>query len=229
MAGSFLRGRGSSFPQQNVVIIHSAGTAEEQRTPSRAVVQAQSGFFDFDTSIYEGDVVELDDPRGGKRCLYVTRVDINDVRGSGHFRGMSHIQAHWSSQQPAQDRGTATYNGPVVNVHGDHAQLAWGNQSVVQNTAHGDITAGYEDLAVAVTNALKFLTTRATINEEDRAIAQESADEALTEMVTEEPDQSRLRRSVATLRGLLASSLATATDAAATEGITALIGALNIT
>jgi hypothetical protein len=37
--------------------------------------------------------------------------------------------------------GATVYNGPVVNVHGDHAQIAWGNRDVSQNQEHEQVIA----------------------------------------------------------------------------------------
>ena len=40
------------------------------------------------------------------------------------------------------------YNAPVVTVNGDHAQIAWDNETVTQTQAvSGDIASGYEELA----------------------------------------------------------------------------------
>lgn len=227
MSDSFLRGHGRAFPQQDVVIVHAPGTLDEKRTPSRVQAQAASGFFDIDTPVYEGDVVELDDPRGGTRRMFVTKIDINDVRGRGGFRGMSHIQAHWTegAPRPAAAATNTTYNAPVVHIHGNHAQLAWDNQSVTQSSGDGaTITAGYENLAEAVTDALEMLAAADDVDPDDVAIAREGAETVLAQVTTPRPDSSIIRKGLAALRGVLS----TAANAAATESGRALITALAV-
>ncbi len=117
---SFLRGLGAGFPQADVVIVHSPGSSEEARIPARVQPQSNAGLFDVTTPIYEGDIVEMDDPRGGLRRLHVTQIDIHDFRGSVSFQGMSYIKTSWSEKpsrnvQPTQS--SFVYNGPVVNVN----------------------------------------------------------------------------------------------------------------
>lgn len=224
-ADSFLRGIGRNFPQQDVVIVHASGTVGEKRTTSRVLAQADAGFFDLDTPIYEGDVVEMDDPRGGTRRLHVTKVDLNDVRGSGAFHGMSYIEAHWTdgAPRPSAAPTTTTYNAPVVHVHGDHAQLAWDNQSVTQSSGDGaTISAGYVDLARAVTDALGLLEAADDVDAEDVTIAREGAETVLAQVTSDRPDASIIRKGLAVLRGVLS----TAANAAATESGRSLIAAL---
>lgn len=226
VSDSFLRGHGRGFPQQDVVIVHAPGTLEETRTDSRVQAQADAGYFDIDTPVYEGDVVEMADPRGGTRRMFVTKIDINDVRGRGGFQGMSHIKAHWNegAPRPATAVGaTTTYNAPVIHVHGDHAQLAWGNQNVTQSSGAGaTITSGYEELAKTVTAALELLASAGGVDPDDLVIAREGAETVLAQVTTARPDTSIIRKGLAALRGVLT----TAVNAAATESGRALIGAL---
>lgn len=224
-ADSFLRGHGRNFPQQDVVIVHAPGTLDEKRTSSRVQPQADAGFFDIDTPIYDGDIVEMDDPRGGTRRLYVTKVDLNDTRGGSAFRGISHIKAHWTEGAPRPLAGTTTttYNAPVVHVHGDHAQLAWDSRSVTQSSGDGaTISAGYQGLAKAVTDALDLLTAADDVDAEDVTIAREGAETVLAQVTSARPDTSVIRKGLAALRGVLS----TAANAAATEGGRNLIAAL---
>lgn len=223
---SFLQGVGSHFPQQDVVIIHCAGTDQEQRNSVRAIVQSRSAQFDLDTPIYEGDVVELEDPRGGKRRLSVDQVDINDVRGGPAFHGMSHISVKWSDarRSPGPMRGgDTTYNGPVVVVKGDHAQIAWDNAAVTQSSAPAQVAPGFEDLAHAVIRALKLLSTSDGIDADDRAIGSRAGEEVLQEIVKPAPDKSVVRRGLAALRGLLVTMGTSAAGAAARELIERLV------
>jgi hypothetical protein len=93
---SFLAGHGSSFPQQDVVIIHNAGQPDESTLGLRAHVQSKKAFFDVDAPVYEGDYMELDDPRGGSRRVRIVDVQIHDVRGAAGLGGMSHIEVAFS-------------------------------------------------------------------------------------------------------------------------------------
>src|SRR5216683_2627434 len=55
----------SPFPTEIVRIIRNEGTDSEVVTEVEAHIQPKSGFFDVDAPVYEGDVVEVADPRGG--------------------------------------------------------------------------------------------------------------------------------------------------------------------
>lgn len=81
-----------------VTVIHLDGTAEESRLEVEAHIQAESGFFAVSTPIYEGDVVELADPRGGTSRRLVTEVRVNDF-GPEHMR---HIKVVWGQAPPVR-------------------------------------------------------------------------------------------------------------------------------
>lgn len=64
-----------------VKIIHNPGIDDETVIDAEAIVQAESGFFDVDTPIYEGDTVEIPDPRRGPQGTerrLAQRVNVND-------------------------------------------------------------------------------------------------------------------------------------------------------
>lgn len=226
MTDSFLEGHGSNFPQKDLVIVHAEGGPEEHRTSSRAIVQSASGMFNVNTPIYEGDIVEVPDPRGGIQRLHVTEVKIVDVQGEMGFHGMSHIEAHWSEK--LRRSSTTTYNAPVVNVHGDHAQVAWDNQSVTQNSVSDSVAPGYDDLAQAVTKALELLSRTPSLDPDDQVFARESAEQVPEQLVTTEPNPSIIRRGLAALRGVLLSASESAAGSAASEAIKTLITALSL-
>ncbi|MDT5322521.1 MAG: hypothetical protein QOJ56_4992 [Mycobacterium sp.] len=52
---------------QMVVIIQNEGTQDEKRFEAECFVQPERGTFELETPIYEGDIVEMDDPRGGRQ------------------------------------------------------------------------------------------------------------------------------------------------------------------
>src|SRR5437016_3907729 len=67
---------------RDVTIIKNFGASNEQRVTVRGFVQAEKGFFDVKGAVYEGDVVEVSDPRGGTRQLTVSRVKVHDYGSS---------------------------------------------------------------------------------------------------------------------------------------------------
>ena len=87
---SFLETFGRDFPQQNVEVIHDEGGTQERRLQMRAIIQSKTGEFNYDAQIFEGDIVELDDPRGGKRRLLAENVDVLEAGE------LSHISVTWS-------------------------------------------------------------------------------------------------------------------------------------
>lgn len=224
-SGSFLQGFGSGFPQHDVVIVHDAGKPSEKRTKSRAILQSCSGIFDLDAPIYEGDTVEAPDPRGGTRVYYVGRVDITDTNGAAvPFEGMSHVTAAWrtmphSSPAPQSISSSDVYNAPVINIHGNRAQVAWGDHTAAREDsgATSTVAQGYEEIAKAVAAMLQHLQF-ADINEDDREIAIESAEDILKAVTAKKPDSKILRRGLATIKGILgglASGAATSANDAA--------------
>jgi uncharacterized protein (TIGR02391 family) len=83
-----------TFGVDHVTIIRNLGTEDETRVEAEAHVQAESGFFAVDTPIYEGDVVDIRDPRGGMDRRLAAEVHVNNPSGAA-FRGMEHIEVKW--------------------------------------------------------------------------------------------------------------------------------------
>lgn len=75
-----------------VIIMHNEGEHDERRTTALCNVQRAKGFFEVDIAVYEGDIVELRDPRGGSRRLTVREVEIAD---DGRASALSHLAAVW--------------------------------------------------------------------------------------------------------------------------------------
>ncbi|MFE7581293.1 hypothetical protein ACFU5Y_06960 [Streptomyces gardneri] len=127
------------------------------------------------------------------------------------------------------------HDGPVFNSAVSHAQFAWNNETVTQNQRSDGSTVapGYEALAELVTGLLGQLP-EAGLADRDREDAEAAAQEVLTEITrTDAPEEGRLRRALAGLRGALA-PVATGVVAGTTVGaqewalaaITSLTGAL---
>jgi uncharacterized protein (TIGR02391 family) len=111
MAG-FLDGIRQTFGTEQVVIIHNEGLEDETRTPAEAHIQGRTGSFDIETPIYEGDVVEVDDPRGGKERRLAAEVRVNKVKGNPK---MSRIKVIWGKALPA--RGAPVRRLAIENLH----------------------------------------------------------------------------------------------------------------
>ncbi|WP_327113996.1 hypothetical protein OHB12_33135 [Nocardia sp. NBC_01730] len=108
------------------------------------------------------------------------------------------------------------YNGPVVTVTGDHAQLAWNNDTVNQGQARRDeIAPGYERLAATLANLLAELA-RLPLNAEDSAEVRGQAEAVLAEVVNEEPNPGIVKRGLTMIKGLLSPIAAGITQAATT-------------
>jgi uncharacterized protein (TIGR02391 family) len=80
-----------SMGSKQVEVIHCEGTQHESRLTVEALVQPEVGFFAIDTPIYEGDVVEIPDPRGGTDRRFAATVKVHDI-GSNSMR---HIEVLW--------------------------------------------------------------------------------------------------------------------------------------
>ncbi|QPE03465.1 hypothetical protein IT882_08735 [Microbacterium schleiferi] len=189
----FLESTGRSFPQHDVIIVHNEGSPEEVRAPSRGIIQSKSGQFNVDTPIYEGDWVELPDPRGGTRRLYVREVHVNDVgEHAPAFRDMGHISVKWGEPSTAH----APAERLVVNVSGSHNQIAWNNRDVTQQ--RGDWPSDERAVLAKLLEELRDLE----ISPADRDILSEEASAAIQSIDNGE-DTARRRRSIATIRGVL--------------------------
>lgn len=89
-----------NFGITKVTVVRSPGTEDEERFETEAHIQAKSAFFSVDTPIYEGDVVEFPDPRGGTARKVAASVDVNNPTRSS-FRGMEHIHVTWGVAPPS--------------------------------------------------------------------------------------------------------------------------------
>lgn len=85
-----------SMGSKQVEIIRLEGTPDEKRLTVEAHVQPASGFFSVDTPIYEGDVVEIPDSRGGTDRRIAAAIKVHDVGPDS----MRHIEVVWG-QAPA--------------------------------------------------------------------------------------------------------------------------------
>lgn len=75
----------------NIIIVHAPGSANEERIDSRAIVTPNTLFFEVTARVYDGDIVEVPDPRGGMLRRTVHKVEIFQSPFSDH---LDHIEAH---------------------------------------------------------------------------------------------------------------------------------------
>lgn len=108
------------------------------------------------------------------------------------------------------------YYGAVVQGNADGAQFAWGNQTVTQVSGGHQVTAGYEELATTITAILQNLP-RYELPENDQADVGVVATEILAEVVLPAPNQGKIRRACAAIKGFL-SPIAIGASAGAGEG-----------
>lgn len=79
-----------------VAIVRNEGTEDEERLSAEAHVQPESGFFAVDTQIYEGDVVEYADARGGITRVVAADVEVFDEAPPQ----MQHTRVKWGKAPP---------------------------------------------------------------------------------------------------------------------------------
>jgi uncharacterized protein (TIGR02391 family) len=96
---SVIRQMGQGHGITRAKIIHNAGTPDEEVCEVDALIQGEAGFFEVDTPIFEGDLVEVPDPRRGpdgvERRL-ARKVKVNNMGP----RNMHHIHVEWGAAPP---------------------------------------------------------------------------------------------------------------------------------
>lgn len=95
---SFIRGHAAAFGTQTVKIIHNADRDDEEVLEVEGHIQGEKGFFDVDTPVFEGDLVEVADPRrpqGVERRL-AARVEVNNFGPDD----LQHVSVTWGQAPP---------------------------------------------------------------------------------------------------------------------------------
>ena len=117
---------------------------------------------------------------------------------------------------------TVTNNfGVIFHAGAEGAQVALNNSGQInQQQNYGDqVASGFEPLAQAVALVMEGLA-KVQLTDDDRRDAEEAAAEVVTEVTTDHPNSSKIRRAVNVLKGVLApigAGLATATNAEVQE------------
>jgi uncharacterized protein (TIGR02391 family) len=83
---------------ESVTIVHAEGTEQETRIEVRAHIQPETGFFDVDAPVYEGDIVLVADPHGGLDRRLAESVKVYNV-GGAHMR---HTEVTWAKAPPVR-------------------------------------------------------------------------------------------------------------------------------
>lgn len=97
---------------KQVLVIHDEGGDNENRFEVEAVIQPEIGFFPVDAPIYEGDVVEFPDPRGGTARKSAAVVKVYDFGP----RPMRHTEVEWGPP-PAAPRSAAVRRLGIEGLH----------------------------------------------------------------------------------------------------------------
>lgn len=99
---------------ETVQVIQAEGTAKEQRFSVEAHIQPEVGFVAVNTPIFEGDIVEIKDPRGDIERRCVSEVKIFEPKVNG-LRGFSYIKLVWG--KAPQTRVAPVRRLTIENLH----------------------------------------------------------------------------------------------------------------
>lgn len=115
--------------------------------------------------------------------------------------------------------GGNRFYGPVIHGNVTDSQLAWGNQTVSQSGGQHDeaVAPGFEEIA-AVVSKIVAEAANFGLNDDGKGDIEAVGRELLTEVETGEPDRGKIRRWVASLKGIL-TPLAVQAGAGAGEGV----------
>lgn len=172
------------------------------------VVQARKVFFNDDTPVYTGDELETDDPRGGRRHLYVTYVKDNSA--GGNLAEISHLSVEVSETPPEPPRPGVT-RGHEIHVNGSNINIAFGGSTITQQVA---VARGFEGLVDAVGKALAVIEQTPGIDQDEVEAARESAAAVIEESAKPTPNVSAIKKLLPTIRAVLTSAVAGGASAA---------------
>lgn len=218
--GSFMEDMARTFGTRMVSVVHNAGQHDEVRHDEvEALVQQKSAMFAVDAPVHEGDRLELPDPRGGIRTLYVTHVKITEVGDVGDFGpDLDHIEAAFRDSPPQPTERAQHVYGDQYVITGSNGVNIVTRGGTLNQTA----TPGYEELAQRIQQVLDVLNTTGDLDEEEREVGRDAASTALDELVQPEPNQRVVKGALAALRGVLGS----AANAGAGAAASGLVGQL---
>lgn len=215
---------GSIYPPIGAIVINRAGMPDETRTPVKAGVLGDVAYFDVDAPVYEGDHLELPDPRGGTKVAVVTELKTFDTRG-GALASLGYAKANlvelaaFRAREEAARREAAAnapnvFTGPSFHIGGDgHVNAAWGGGSASGGSFFDKSSVpGAGDLAAALRTAVEIISNSADLAGDDQEIGVAAAEEAVGELTKSAPDRRVLKRALATVRGILMQAVNAATN-----------------
>jgi hypothetical protein len=126
------------------------------------------------------------------------------------------VQAEVSDSGLADAISSLPDGGGNIIVVGDRAQIVSNSQNVVQAHENSIVRPEFGPISLAVTQLLESLDQLA-LTDEDRELARDTATDVLGEVTKADPDRGRLRRWLATLRGVLVPLAAGAAEGATSE------------
>jgi hypothetical protein len=136
------------------------------------------------------------------------------IDGEAIAKLMAGIQREFDKHQihvPVEADANAIHSTPVINVYGDRAQLAWGNQTVTQTQADHQIAPGFEAIAQAVASVLEQLPATGLAGQ-DLQDAEDTATEVLAEVAKAQPDRGKVRRALSALKWIITPLLSGASE-----------------
>lgn len=198
---------GRTFGTQQVVVIH-----EGVRNELEAQVQASKAYFNIDAPVYEGDTMELSDPRGGNRTVHITEVKLNQTGGQ-MGADLAHIAASYSDKAPRAVERAQHVHGDQIIINSSHdVNIATRGGTASQTSA---VTAGYEELAQKIKQALDLIDATPDLDEDEREVGRDAASLVLEEIVQPEPSARKLKGALAALRGVIGAAASAGAGAAA--------------
>lgn len=197
-------------------VLVSPGEIRPDRAPKEfeAQVQAAKAFFDITTPVYEGDLLEWDDPRGGRKTVYAALVKVNDAGGDA--ADLAHIAVTFADSKPSVARAAS---GHHIEVRGNNINLAINGSTITQQMA---VSPEWMRLADDVGRALALIEETPDLDDDEVGAARDAATVLLEEVAKSDPDTKVVKRLLPTIRGVLQS----AANAGAAAGAAALVGQL---
>lgn len=209
---TFIQQFGRTFGTKQVSVTPGPERPGREIQVFEGLVQGKTADFNVDTPIYEGDELEWDDPRGGRRRVYAIKVEALEAGGQmSSFMG--HLKVQYADSPPrsaATNRGTG--GGHVIVINGSNVNVALEGSTITQQVP---VSAGYESLADAVGRALAIIEQTEGVDLDEVEAAREAATMVVEESAKPDPNPSAIKRLLPTIRGVLASAAAAGAGVAA--------------
>ncbi|MBN6037738.1 hypothetical protein [Amycolatopsis sp. 195334CR] len=185
-------------------------------------------FLQDSSSYYLGRQFDLQEVRKSAQYLhdkgYVNSIRIDQevdgfIRPTLTARGLDVVMSSDTPAVHASTRVETTVinNGPVI--HGDangSMQIAVGDHNSMLQLSRQEVTPGHEALATLITQILREIKGFNLVGD-DEEIIRESGQEVLEETTSQQPQKSRIRKSIAAVKGVL-SGVAHGAATGANEG-----------